>query len=76
MKTNGFSGNEAVGVVLVNAQTAIKEHSIYDAKWVDRIQPINFIENQLNEENMFMGTGIFECKQTSNYRRFDISIRR
>jgi hypothetical protein len=32
-------------------------------KWVDRIQPINFIENQLNDwENMFMGIGIFECK--------------
>jgi hypothetical protein len=64
-KRIGFSGNEAVGVVLVNAQTgAIKKHSIATTpKWVDRIQPINFIENQLNDwENMCMGIGIFECK--------------
>jgi hypothetical protein len=63
-KRIGFSGNEAVGVVLVNAQTgAIKEHSIATTKWVDRIQPINFIENQLNDwENMCMGIGIFECE--------------
>jgi len=50
-KRIGFSGNEAVGVVLVNAQTgAIKEHSIATTpKWVDRIQPISFIEDQLND---------------------------
>jgi hypothetical protein len=76
-KRIGFSGNEAVGVVLVNAQTGAIKNIQLTPKWVDRIQPINFIENQLNDwENMCMGTGIFECKQTSNYRRFDISIRR
>ncbi len=50
-KKIGFSGNEAVGVVLVNAQTGeIREHSIASTpKWVDRIQPINFIEEQLND---------------------------
>jgi hypothetical protein len=43
---------------------AIKKHSIATTpKWVDRIQPINFIENQLNDwENMCMGIGIFECE--------------
>ena len=50
-KRIGFSGNEATGVVLVNAQTgAIKEYSIATTPaWVDRIQPISFIENQLND---------------------------
>jgi hypothetical protein len=50
-KRIGFSGNEALGVVLVNAQTgAIKEYSIATTPaWVDRIQPINFIEEQLND---------------------------
>ena len=50
-KRIGFSGNEAVGVVLVNAQTgAIKEYSIATTPtWVDRIQPLSFIEEQLND---------------------------
>lgn len=50
-KEIGFSGNEATGVVLVDAQTgAIKEYSIAKTpQWVDRIQPINFIEEQLND---------------------------
>ncbi|MDG2433493.1 MAG: hypothetical protein P8M54_13655, partial [Flavobacterium sp.] len=50
-KRIGFSGNEAVGVVLVNAQTgATKEYSIATTPtWVDRIQPISFIEDQLND---------------------------
>lgn len=50
-KKIGFSGNEAVGVLLVNAQSGeIQKHSIASTpKWVDRIQPINFIEEQLND---------------------------
>jgi hypothetical protein len=50
-KKIGFSGNDATGVVLVDAQTgAIKEHSIVTTpQWVDRIQPIKFIEEQLND---------------------------
>ncbi|UQD55111.1 hypothetical protein [Flavobacterium sp. K5-23] len=50
-KEIGFGGNDAIGVVLVNAQTGeIKEHSIASTpKWVDRIQPISFIEDQLND---------------------------
>ena len=50
-KRIGFSGNEAIGVVLVNAQTgAIKEYPIATTPtWVDRIQPISFIEDQLND---------------------------
>jgi hypothetical protein len=50
-KTIGFDGEDAQGVVLVNAQTGeIKEYSIANTpKWVDRIQPGNFIETQLND---------------------------
>jgi hypothetical protein len=50
-KKIGFSGNDAVGIILVNAQTGeIKEHSIVTTpSWVDRIQPIDFIEEQLND---------------------------
>jgi hypothetical protein len=50
-KRIGFSGNDATGVVLVDAQTGkIKDYSIKNApSWVDRIQPIDFIEDQLND---------------------------
>lgn len=50
-KTIGFSGNDAIGVVAVNAQTGeIKEYSLKDTpKWIDRIQPIHFVEEQLND---------------------------
>ncbi|AWH84863.1 hypothetical protein HYN59_06880 [Flavobacterium album] len=50
-KEIGFSGNDATGIVLVDAQTgAIEEYSIADApKWVDRIQPISFIIDQLSD---------------------------
>ncbi len=50
-KTIGFGGDEAKGVVIVNAQTGdIKEYSIENTpKWVDRIQPGNFVETQLND---------------------------
>ena len=50
-KTIGFSGEDATGVVIVNAQTGeIKEYSIANTpKWVDRIQPGGFIETQLND---------------------------
>ncbi len=50
-KTIGFDGEDAQGVVLVNAQTGeIKEYSIANTpKWVDRIQPGEFIETQLND---------------------------
>lgn len=50
-KKIGFSGRDAIGVVVVNAQTgAIVEYSIDKTpKWVDRIQPLAFIEDQLND---------------------------
>lgn len=50
-KRIGFSGNDASGVLIVNAQTGeIKEHDLKDTPlWVDRVQPISFIEEQLND---------------------------
>lgn len=50
-KTIGFSGNDATGVVVVNAQNGeIKEYNIKNTPlWVDRIQPISFIKDQLND---------------------------
>ncbi|MDI5893621.1 hypothetical protein [Flavobacterium algoritolerans] len=51
VKKIGFSGKEATGVIVVDAQSgAIKEYSIAETpKWVDRIQPLDFIEDQLND---------------------------
>lgn len=50
-KKIGFSGDNATGVIALNAQTGeIKNYSIANApKWIDRIQPISQIENQLND---------------------------
>lgn len=50
-KKIGFSGNDATGVVVVDAQTGdVKEYNITNTpQWVDRIQPIGFIEDQLND---------------------------
>ncbi|MEM0541362.1 hypothetical protein WFZ85_01925 [Flavobacterium sp. j3] len=50
-KKIGFSGNNANGILVVDAQTgAIQQYEIKNAPvWVDRIQPAAFIENQLND---------------------------
>lgn len=50
-KRIGFSGNDATGVLVVDAQTgAIQEYDVANTPlWVDRIQPISFIEEQLND---------------------------
>lgn len=50
-KKIGFAGNDATGIVIVDAQTgAMTDYKIADApKWVDRVQPIDFIEEQLND---------------------------
>jgi len=50
-KRIGFSGSDATGTIVVNAQTG--EINPYDIAstpdWVDRIQPASFIEDQLND---------------------------
>ncbi len=50
-KEVGFAGNDAFGVLVVDAETgAISKYAIKDTpKWVDRIHPISFIEEQLND---------------------------
>jgi len=50
-KTIGFNGNDAIGVIAVDAQSGeIKEYAIKETpQWIDRIQPIHFIEEQLND---------------------------
>ncbi len=55
-KKIGFSGDNATGVVALNAQTGeIKDYSITNApKWIDRIQPIKLIENQLSDWGEFV----------------------
>ena len=50
-KEIGFSGDDATGVIVVNVNTgAMQSYSIENTPlWVDRIQPINFVEKQLND---------------------------
>jgi len=50
-KTIGFAGEEAQGVVVLNAQTGeINDYSVENTpKWVDRVQPGQFVERQLND---------------------------
>lgn len=50
-KRIGFAGNDAVGIVTVDAQTgAIKEYGITNVPaWIDRVQPISFIKEQLSD---------------------------
>ncbi|WP_396195159.1 hypothetical protein [Flavobacterium sp.] len=50
-KEIGFSGKNATGVLVVDAQTgAIQQYAIADTPaWVDRIQPAVIIEEQLND---------------------------
>ncbi|WP_392486851.1 cell shape-determining protein [Haloimpatiens sp. FM7315] len=49
--TIGFSGKKSVGIVLVDAETGnIKKYSTENApKWVDRIQPLDFVESNVNK---------------------------
>ncbi len=49
-KTIGFSGKNTSGIVVVDAQNgAIQHYNIKNApSWVDRIQPAELIEDQLN----------------------------
>jgi hypothetical protein len=50
-KKVGFSGNDAVGVLVVDAENgAINHYEIANTPlWVDRIHPIGFIEDQLSD---------------------------
>lgn len=50
-KKVGYSGSDANGILLVDAQTGeIQSYTISNTPtWVDRIQPADFIETQLND---------------------------
>lgn len=50
-KKVGFGGSDATGTLTVNAQSGeIKQYSLTDTPlWVDRIQPLHFIEDQLSD---------------------------
>jgi hypothetical protein len=50
-KKVGFAGNDATGVLVIDAQNGdIKQYNIKNTPlWVDRIHPISFIEEQLND---------------------------
>jgi hypothetical protein len=50
-KKIGFGGSDATGTLVVNAQSGeIKHYSLTETPlWVDRIQPIHFIEEQLSD---------------------------
>lgn len=45
----GFSGSDATGIVIINPKTGdIKDYTLNNLPaWVDRVQPVNFITNQI-----------------------------
>lgn len=55
-KKVGFSGRDAMGVVVVNAQSGeIQHYTVADAPtWIDRIQPEDFIQTQLDDWGEFV----------------------
>lgn len=50
-KKIGYSGNDAVGIATVDPQTGdVKYYNTNEAPaWIDRIQPLSFIEEQLDD---------------------------
>lgn len=52
----GFGGADAIGVATVNATTGeINSYSINEApSWIDRIQPVSFVENQLQNWGLYI----------------------
>ena len=52
----GFSGSDATGVAIVDAQTGeVSRYSIEDAPgWIDRIQPEQFVVDQINDWGLYV----------------------
>ena len=52
----GFSGSDATGVAVVDAQTGeVSRYSIEDAPgWIDRIQPEQFVVDQINDWGLYV----------------------
>ena len=66
----GFALPEATGVIVVNATTGEKEkYSIADVpEWVDRVQPEDFILNQINNQGAYVH-GIFNFADKDKFRQ-------
>lgn len=52
----GFSGADAIGIATVDASTGeVQSYSIEEApSWIDRIQPVSFVENQLSDWGLYV----------------------
>ncbi len=65
----GFALGEATGVITLNASTG--ETGIYDMasipEWVDRVQPEQFIVNQINNKGQYVH-GIFNFSDKDKYK--------
>lgn len=53
----GFAGADAIGVATVNATTGeVQSYNTDEAPdWIDRIQPVNFVETQLRDWGLYIG---------------------
>ncbi|MFZ2538116.1 MAG: hypothetical protein WAX04_04370 [Oscillospiraceae bacterium] len=67
--TCGFSLPEATGVVIVDAQNgATEKYSVSDVPtWVDRVQPEDFIVNQINNKGKYVH-GVFNFSNKEKYK--------
>lgn len=67
----GFALPEATGVILVNATTGSMEKYAIDQvpEWVDRIQPEDFVMEQINNKGKYIH-GLFNF---SNFEKFEAS---
>ncbi|MEG2192982.1 MAG: hypothetical protein RRX95_06880, partial [Oscillospiraceae bacterium] len=67
--TRGFSLPEATGVIVMDVETGKSEkYSIADVpKWVDRVQPEDFILRQINNKGEYVH-GIFNFSDKDKYR--------
>lgn len=71
-KTIGFLGSNATGILTVDVQTGeIKQYNLNNIpKWVDRVQPESFINEQLNDWGEYVhgwwnSTGFSEQKEVT-----------
>lgn len=67
--TRGFALPEATGVILVDATTGAKEEFLLPdvPEWVDRVQPEQFIINQINNQGQYVH-GIFNFADKDKYK--------
>ncbi|WMJ22595.1 hypothetical protein RBG61_11435 [Paludicola sp. MB14-C6] len=67
--TIGYSLPEANGVIIVDAQTGSSQKYTLDniPKWVDRVQPEDYIMNQINNKGKYVH-GIFNFSNKDKYK--------